>query len=75
MCDEIKDTSDLVPDKDCLEIFSTISIQSEQQIHACYNFDIDYYFACYLLEDEPVDDNIQSSKIVGSLFDQFHRFN
>ena len=33
MCDEIKDTSDLVPDKDCLENFSTISIQSEQKIH------------------------------------------
>ena len=75
MFNAIKDTSDLVPDKDFLENWSTISIQSEQPMHDCYDFDTYYYFACNLLEDKPEDDNIQSSKIVGILCDQSHRFN
>ena len=35
MYDAIKGTSDLVPDKDCLEHCSAIYIRSEQKIHDC----------------------------------------
>ena len=39
MCDVTKDTSDLFSDKDFLENCSTISAQSEQQIHEFHDFE------------------------------------
>ena len=47
----------------------------EQNIHECHDLDIDYYFRCQSLKDEPKISEIQSSEIVGSILKQSPRLN
>ena len=58
----------------------TSSYDSEINLHfACqlleYEFDIYHDFGSQLLEDEPEDDVIQSSKILGSFYDKSNQLN
>ena len=43
--------------------------------HEYHDLDVDYYFRCQSLEDEPNVCVIQSSEVVGRVCDQCHRFN
>ena len=60
---------------DYLEECWIVSLECEKGSHECHHLDVDYYFRCQLLEDEPEFHDIQSSESVGSIFKQSFRFN
>ena len=54
---------------DYLDEGSIDSLEYEQDNHESYDSDIYHHFSNQLLEEETEEDNIQSSKILGSLCD------
>ena len=76
-----KTSSNHLPFKKRFVFFETVSVSTYFPIHSfeskhddCES-EIDCHFRHKVLEDEPEDDNIQSSKIVGIICDQSNRSN